>query len=130
MKKIMTFVMAMALASVFSFTNLAQADPYGRVTISGIAKSGENFVVLASAFEGGGEASGCALNDWWLIGTNYAFWLPMTGNEDLYVDISSAYYAGKKLWIDATYESLAYAAGVPCKIRIADKPITISDFED
>ncbi|MFC1638010.1 hypothetical protein ACFL2R_01160 [Patescibacteria group bacterium] len=129
MKKLITLVMAMALVFLFSFNDSAKADAYGRVTMTGVAKTGDNFVILASAFEDGGEASGCALTDWWLPGVTHAFWLPMTGNEDLYRDLVSAYYAGKKLWIDTTYENLAYAAGVPCKIRIADKPITIGDFE-
>ena len=128
MKKLMTLVMAMALVSAFSFAEPAKAEPYGRVTISGIAKTGDNFVILASAFEGG-ETSNCALTDWWLPGTNYALWLPMTGNEDLYKDMMVAYVAGKKMWIDATYEFLQYAAGVNCKIRVSDKPVTISDFQ-
>lgn len=96
------------------------ADDYGNIKLTGVDIAGSNYVFYASDYTQNGYNSGeCAKTDWWWpSGTKYAFWLPKDGNGEIYRHMMAAYLTGRKVFVNATPQTLSYANGIPCLLKV------------
>ena len=123
MKK-MLILFGTAIVLTVLFTSIAVAQNYGFLELSGIDLSGNDegeewYVFYSKDYHQNYNGDQCRQTNWfWPAGTQYAFWLPREGNEDIYMHLMFAFDSGRLVFVNAYPEAIDYGGiDIPCRLK-------------